>query len=133
MMGDIGGGEVDPLDINDSATVVGTVESGSEFIPFFWTFALGIQIIPLLPGRVRGSAEAINSDGWIVGDMRTAANVSTAFIYRNGITNALIDLLPAGHGWTTIRTARQVNNNKQIVGRGVHSVEGDSAYLITLC
>lgn len=130
-MGDIGGGEVDPIDINDSGTVVGTVESGSNFLPFFWTQDLGIQLIPMLPGTTNGTAHAINNAGWIVGDMTAGPN--TAFLYRNGITSKLIDLLPAGHGWTDLRSARFVNNNKQIVGRGTHSVEGDSAYIVTLC
>lgn len=130
-LGDIGGGEVDPRDINDSATVVGGIESGSNFLPFFWTQALGIQLIPMLPGTTNGTAYAINNAGWIVGDMTAGPN--TAFIYRNGVTSKLIDLLPAGHGWTDLRSARFVNNNKQIVGRGTHSVEGDSAYIVTLC
>lgn len=131
---DIGnfGGEVVPTDINDSNTVIGIAEAGSEFIPFFWTSGGGLQGIPLLAGRQGGEANSINSEGWVVGSMYGAGN-DVAFIYRNGVSTPLINLVPAGSGWTQLTSAVRVNNNKQITGFGFHSSLGFSGYLLTLC
>lgn len=125
-------GEIIGNDINDSDMIVGTRESGSQFVPFFWTPAGGVQNIPLLPGTISGEAFAVNNVGWVVGDMRNAGNFPTAFIYKDGVTSALFDLLPPGTGWTSLDTASHVNNNKQIVGFGSHPTLGP-AYIVTLC
>lgn len=126
------GGEIEPNDINNSATVVGIAEAGSEFIPFVWSIANGLQAIPLLPGRAGGEANAINSAGWIVGE-QYGSGADVAFLFRNGVTTRLTDLLPANSGWTELRTAQLVNDNKQIAGFGIHETFGFSAYLLTLC
>lgn len=126
------GDEVVPTDINDSNTVVGDAISGSELIPFFWTSGGGIQAIPLISGRQGGEAEAINSAGWIVGQMYGSGN-DVAYVYKDGATTPLINFVPAGSGWLELTSAIVVNNNKQIAGFGIHNTEGFSAYLLTLC
>lgn len=134
LLGDLGG-EVNVKDMNDTNVVVGNAELGSEFVPFLWTSITGILAIPLLPGHANGSAEAVNNLGWVVGDMSdSASTIQTAFIHRNGITTALIDLAPPGSGWTELFTADFVNNNKQIVGFGSHTTFGGNVgYILTLC
>lgn len=122
------GENVLPTAISDTGIVVGQIQSAGIFLPFFWTQAGGIQLIPLLPGKTNGLARDVNSAGWIVGEQLPT---SIGFLYRGGITTALIDEVPSGSGWTAIATAQFINEDGQIAGRGTNS--GTKRYLLQLC
>ena len=117
------GGNVAPNSINDSNIVCGDAASGGQVVPFRWTETGGIKAIPLLGGTISGSAKDINAAGDIVGNMNTALAVSIAFLYRNGTTYRLYDLIPNDQKglWTSLETATLINDNKQIVGFGTNN------------
>lgn len=121
-------GEVDPLGMNDSDVVVGSCDDGlGNFVAFSWTPLGGPVILPKLSGTTQGNAEAVNNDGWIVGEMD-----SKVFLYRSGITSDLQLIISAiDPAWTAISTAQFTNNHNQIVGFGTHSGL-TKGYLLTL-
>lgn len=120
-------GYIEAETIGNDGTVIGTVDNAGDFVPFFWTQGSGIQTIPLLAGTVDGTARGINSDGWIVGEM---SNV--AFLYRDGVTHRLIDLIPGGTLWTTLFLADSINDDGFITGIGIY--DGNlTRFLLQLC
>lgn len=112
-------------DINESGQVCGvsshqqiTYPFLTVMIPCLWDDD-NIIDINLLPGYVRGSASAINDNSQIVGWMATlfSGGSTTAFIWEDGITTNLNQLIPAGSNWI-LKSASDINNVGQIVGTG---------------
>jgi hypothetical protein len=93
--------------------------------PFIWSDANGIVAIPLAAGTSEGSARAVNSTGWVVGQDSSAFSIP--FLWDGTTTYRLADLLPAGSGWdldmNTSSSALGISDNRIIVGTGVHNGE----------
>ena len=91
--------------------------------PFIWSDANGIQPIPLAAGTSQGSARAVNSAGWTVGNDSSAFSIP--FLYDGTNTYRLADLIPAGSGWdlsmNTSSSALGISENNIIVGTGVYN------------
>ena len=66
-------------------------------MPFIWSQANGIVAIPLATGTSEGSARAVNSAGWVVGQDSSAFSIP--FLWDGTTTYRLADLLPPGSGW----------------------------------
>lgn len=125
---DIGdfGGFVTGRDVAEGY-ICGQCDNGSgAYLPFTWNPTDGIEILPLLddmtPGST-GTAYSVNDDGWVVGEMD-----NKAFLYHDGVTYHLTDFLPVDSGWTSLTSAKFINNLKHVVGQGVH--EGVSKWFI---
>jgi uncharacterized repeat protein (TIGR01451 family) len=93
--------------------------------PFIWSDANGIVAIPLATGTSEGSARAVNSTGWVVGQDSSAFSIP--FFWDGTTTYRLADLLPAGSGWdldmNTSSSALGISDSGVIVGTGVHNGE----------
>lgn len=82
-----------------------------------------------------GQATAINSHDQVVGDTDPDVNGTQGlgghpFLYQDGHTVDLNNLIPANSGWVLL-TARGINNSGQIVGTGIFNGEYH-AYRLTL-
>ena len=110
--------------VSNTGYVVGSsmLNQGSG-LPFIWSDAGGIVAIPLASGTSQGSARAVNSAGWVVGNDSSAFSIP--FLYDGTTTYRLADLLPAGSGWdlsmNTSSSALGISDNGIIVGTGVHN------------
>lgn len=89
--------------------------------PFVWSQSGGMVAIPLASGTTQGSARAVNSAGWVVGN--ASGQFSVPFLYEGGATYRLADLIPANSGWdlstNTSSSALGIGDNNIIVGTGV--------------
>jgi len=109
----------DALDLNETGTVVGNSEIAPGVLrAFVWTPGAGMQPIAS-PNTLSGfsSANAIAPDGTIVGSSFNGTQ-TRAIVREPG--KPIIDLntlLPEGTGWT-LRSARDINDDGQIVGVG---------------
>jgi hypothetical protein len=94
-------------------------------LPFIWSDNGGIAAIPLAMGTSEGSARAVNSAGWIVGDDSSAFSIP--FLYDGMTTYRLADLIPPNSGWdlsmNTSSSALGISEDGVIVGTGVHNGE----------
>lgn len=122
----------DAFDLNENGTVVGSSEiSPGQERAFVWNPGSGMQPIAD-PNTLGGfsSANAIGPGGTIVGTSIDGSNVQRAIIREPG--KPIVDLntlIPADSGWN-LRSARDINLDGQIVGRG--SFNGDTrAFLLT--
>jgi hypothetical protein len=92
-------------------------------LPFIWSDAGGIVAIPLASGTSQGSARAVNSAGWVVGNDSSAFSIP--FLYDGTMTYRLADLIPVGSGWdlsmNTSSSALGISDNGVIVGTGVYN------------
>lgn len=110
--------------VSNAGHVVGSsmMNQGSG-LPFIWTAANGIVAIPLATGTSQGSARAVNSAGWTVGNDSSAFSIP--FLYDGTNTYRLADLIPAGSGWdlsmNTSSSALGISDNGVIVGTGVYN------------
>ncbi len=110
--------------VSNTGYVVGSsmLNQGSG-LPFIWSDAGGIVAIPLAVGTSQGSARAVNSAGWAVGNDSSAFSIP--FLYDGTTTYRLADLIPAGSGWdlsmNTSSSALGISDNNVIVGTGVHN------------
>lgn len=112
------GGIVNVKALNDSDTVVGEALAVGVMSAFMWTSGGGTVLLPFITGMTPGAtgiATDVNNSGWIVGSMD-----NKGFVYKNGATAKLVDLLPPGTGWTSIDDALFINNLKQVVGHGTY-------------
>jgi hypothetical protein len=93
--------------------------------PFIWSDQGGMVAIPLATGTNEGSARAVNSAGWVVGNDSSAFSIP--FLYDGTNTYRLADLIPPGSGWdlsmNTSSSADGISENGVIVGTGVHNGE----------
>src|ERR1700726_1688254 len=110
--------------VSNAGYVVGSsmLNQGSG-LPFIWSDAGGMVAIPLASGTSQGSARAVNSAGWVVGNDSSAFSIP--FLYDGTTTYRLADLLPPGSGWdlsmNTSSSALGISDNGVMVGTGVHN------------
>ncbi len=108
--------------VGNGGHVVGSsmLNQGSG-LPFIWSQAGGIVAIPLAAGTTQGSARAVNTAGWVVGNDSSAFSIP--FLYDGTATYRLADLIPAGTGWdlsmNTSSSALGISDTNVIVGTGV--------------
>ena len=112
--------------VGNGGHVVGSsmMNQGSG-MPFIWSQAHGMMAIPLAAGTSEGSARAVNTQGWVVGQDSSAFSIP--FLWDGTTTYRLADLLPPGSGWdlstNTSSSALGISDNGVIVGTGVHNGE----------
>ena len=110
--------------VSNTGYVVGSsmLNQGSG-LPFIWSDAGGIVAIPLASGTSQGSARAVNSAGWVVGNDSSAFSIP--FLYDGTTTYRLADIIPVGSGWdlsmNTSSSALGIGDNGVIVGTGVYN------------
>ena len=112
--------------VSNTGYVVGSsmLNQGSG-LPFIWSDQGGMVAIPLASGTSQGSARAVNSAGWVVGNDSSAFSIP--FLYDGTNTYRLADLIPPNSGWdlsmNTSSSALGISENGIIVGTGVHNGE----------
>jgi hypothetical protein len=112
--------------VSNTGYVVGSsmLNQGSG-LPFIWSDQAGMVAIPLAPGTSQGSARAVNSAGWVVGNDSSAFSIP--FLYDGTNTYRLADLIPPNSGWdlsmNTSSSALGISEDGTIVGTGVHNGE----------
>ena len=112
--------------VSNTGYVVGSsmLNQGSG-LPFIWSDQGGMVAIPLATGTSQGSARAVNSAGWVVGNDSSAFSIP--FLYDGTNTYRLADLIPPNSGWdlsmNTSSSALGISENGIIVGTGVHNGE----------
>src|SRR6267378_2121389 len=110
--------------VSNTGYVVGSsmLNQGSG-LPFIWSDQGGIVAIPLATGTSEGSARAVNSAGWVVGNDSSAFSIP--FLYDGTTTYRLADLIPPNSGWdlsmNTSSSALGISEDSVIVGTGVHN------------
>lgn len=124
------GGIVNVKALGDSDIVVGEALAAGVMSAFYYTAAAGINLIPFITGMTPGAtgiAHDVNDHGWIVGTMD-----NKGFVYRNGSTETLTDLLPVGSDWDSVDEALFINNLDQVVGRGTYLGVPGTYYIMQL-
>ena len=112
--------------VSNTGYVVGSsmLNQGSG-LPFIWSDQGGMVAIPLASGTSQGSARAVNSAGWVVGNDSSAFSIP--FLYDGTNTYRLADLIPPNSGWdlsmNTSSSALGISEDGVIVGTGVHNGE----------
>jgi uncharacterized membrane protein len=112
--------------VSNTGYVVGSsmLNQGSG-LPFIWSDQGGMVAIPLASGTSQGSARAVNSAGWVVGNDSSAFSIP--FLYDGTNTYRLADLIPPNSGWdlsmNTSSSADGISEDNVIVGTGVHNGE----------
>lgn len=112
--------------VSNTGYVVGSsmLNQGSG-LPFIWSDQGGMVAIPLATGTSQGSARAVNSAGWVVGNDSSAFSIP--FLYDGTNTYRLADLIPPNSGWdlsmNTSSSALGISEDDVIVGTGVHNGE----------
>src|SRR6266850_4842645 len=110
--------------VSNTGYVVGSsmLNQGSG-LPFIWSNQGGMVAIPLATGTSQGSARAVNSAGWVVGNDSSAFSIP--FLYDGTNTYRLADLIPPNSGWdlsmNTSSSALGISEDRIIVGTGVHN------------
>ncbi|MCV2353233.1 DUF3466 family protein [Paucibacter sp. B2R-40] len=91
--------------------------------PFRWSASEGMVEIGLPPDTSSGSASAVNTQGWVVGN--AGGLYSVPFLYADGVTYSLQSLLPVGNDWdfstNTSASAMSIADDGSIVGTAVHA------------
>jgi hypothetical protein len=115
--------------VNSAGWVVG--ESGptpNTMKAFLWRPGIGMQELQQFPNTVRSSGISINNNGLIVGAIAVSSgsgSESIAVLWDDDTVHKLIDLLPEGHTWTELTIANDINDDGDIVGYGMNSIDGD--------
>src|SRR5207302_167537 len=113
--------------VSNTGYVVGSsmLNQGSG-LPFIGSDQGGMVDIPLATGTSQGSARAVNSAGWVVGNDSSAFSIP--FLYDGINTYRLADLIPAGSGWdlsmNTSSSALGISEKNIIVGTGGYNEIG---------
>ena len=110
--------------VSNTGFVVGsTMLNQGSGLPFIWSDQGGMVAIPLATGTSEGSARAVNSAGWVVGNDSSAFSIP--FLYDGTNTYRLADLIPPNSGWdlsmNTSSSADGISEDNVIVGTGVHN------------
>jgi probable HAF family extracellular repeat protein len=111
-----------PMMINELGDVVGFAgvpndPNGDLTPPFRWSRKDGWHWIPLLQGDIAGVATSINNLGIIVGYSNDANGDLHPWVWANGVTRNLNDLIAAGSGLTgPIALAFDINDSGEITG-----------------
>jgi hypothetical protein len=112
--------------VSNTGYIVGSsmLNQGSG-LPFIWSDQGGMVAIPLVSGTTQGTAQAVNSNRWVVGT--DSGNFAVPFLYDGTTSYRLADLIPPNSGWdlstNTFSSALGVSEDNVIVGTGVH--DGD--------
>ena len=111
-----------PMMINERGDVVGFAgvpndPNGDLTPPFRWNKKEGWHWIPLLQGDIAGAATSINNEGVIVGYSNDAQGNAHPWIWANGVTTNLNELIEPGSGLTgPISLAFDINDLGEITG-----------------
>lgn len=130
-LGDASMVRLPPLPGNDSALLFGLSNAGHAVgssmiaqgsgLPFVWTAATGSVAIPLPPRTSTGAGQAVNSDGWVVGN--AGGLYSVPWLYVAGTTYSLASLV-RDPDWdlnrNTSAAASGISEDGTIVGTGVY-------------
>lgn len=134
---DINSGMMD-LGIDGQATSInnfGDVVGYSGPYGFIWNANKGVTSLGTLEGLTYSNAQAINDYGQVVGSAFNpppAFGSSRAFLWNSN--QGMIDLnemLPEGSKWRILSSAYGINNNGQIVGKGITDSNEYNAYLMS--
>ena len=111
--------------VSENGYVVGESSMlGEGGTPFIWSVTSGMAEIPT-NGYQNGTAMAVNSDGWVVGDLTGMTTVP--FLYDGHQTYLLHDLIPTASGWNLSEglsnAARGISEDGTITGRGLYNGE----------
>jgi len=121
--------------VSNTGYVVGSsmLNQGSG-LPFIWSDQGGMVAVPLATGTSEGSARAVNSAGWVVGNDSSAFSIP--FLYDGINTYRLADLIPPNSGWdlsmNTSSSADGISEDGVIVGTGVHNGETHAYAMVPL-
>jgi len=123
-IGDFGGVAWNtPMAINQGGDVVGfandSAADGSDFNPqaFLWIKGQPIHRLDPLPGGVTSQALGINRWRQVVGQSCDADDNCRAFIWQNGVTRDLNDLVVSGSD-AVLTTANDIDDFGRITGQG---------------
>jgi probable HAF family extracellular repeat protein len=111
-----------PMMINQRGDVVGFAGApndpqGNFTPPFMWTRSGGWTFLPLLPGEIAGVATSINASRKVVGYSNDANSNFHPWLYQDGKTYNLNDLVLPGSGLTgPMLLAFDINDRGQITG-----------------
>lgn len=111
-----------PMMINQRGDVVGFAgvpgdAAGAYTPPFLWTRKGGWVFLPLLAGDIAGVATSINEERQIVGYSNDIDNHFHPWIYRDGVTTNLNELIEPGSALTgPIALAFDINDRGEITG-----------------
>jgi hypothetical protein len=110
--------------VSNTGYIVGSsmLNQGSG-LPFIWSDQGGMVAIPLVSGTSQGTAQGVNSNGWVVGT--DSGNFAVPFLYDGTTSYRLADLIPPNSGWdlstNTFSSALGISEDSVIVGTGVHN------------
>jgi probable HAF family extracellular repeat protein len=111
-----------PMMINEHGDVVGFAgvpgdAAGNFTPPFIWSRKEGWAFLPLLSGDIAGVATSINRQREVVGYSNNAAGQFHPWIWRDGTTTNLNELIEPGSGLTgPILLAFDINDRGEITG-----------------
>ena len=109
------------------------LNQGSD-LPFIWSDQDEIVAVPLATRTSEGSARAVNSAAWVVGNDSSAFSIP--FLYDGKNTYRLADLIPPNSGWdlsmNTSSSADGISDDGVIVGTGVHNGETHAYAMVPL-
>jgi probable HAF family extracellular repeat protein len=111
-----------PMMINARGDVVGFAgvpgdAAGNFTPPFLWNRKDGFVFLPLLAGDIAGVATSVNNRRQVVGYSNNDSGAVHPWIWQNGVTVNLNDLLQPGSGLTgSIFLAFDINDSGQITG-----------------
>ena len=111
-----------PMMINEHGDVVGFAgvpgdAGGALTPPFIWTRKGGWTFLPLLAGDIAGVATSINRHRQVVGYSNDASNNFHPWIWQDGVTRNLNDLIEPGSALTgPILLAFDINDRGVITG-----------------
>jgi len=111
-----------PMMINERGDVVGFAgvpgdPDGNFTPPFMWTREVGWQFLPLLTGDIAGVATSINEHRQVVGYSNDANGNFHAWIWENGVTTNLNEVIEPGSGLAgSIGFAFDINDLGEITG-----------------
>lgn len=100
-----------------NSSTTGTAERG-----FLWREGVGYLTMPTL-GKAHARATAVNANGIVAGWAGPFAGFATAagteaWIWDNGVTTRVIDLIDPASGWTAIFAVTGINDQNDIIGWG---------------
>jgi len=114
-IGTLGGSYTSPQNISASGVVVGYSYLPGDNSYHAFLFDGTIHDLGTLNSGY-SYAYAVNASGQVVGTTGVGA-----FLYSGGVMTRLLDLVPAGSGWSHLYEGRDINDAGQITGRGVHN------------